>query len=313
MVTGGAGFIGSSLVDRLLAEGHEVDVVDDLSSGSIANLAEARASGGAFKFHHLGISSDAFPTLVGLRRPAVIYHLAAQASVERSVVDPIHDAEVNALGSVHVLEAARAAGVGKIVYAASGGTLYGELDAADLPVAEGAPYRPLAPYGASKRAVIDYLVAYRELHGLEFTALALASVYGPRQGPDGEAGVVAAFAAALAAGQACTIFGDGLHTRDYVYVDDVVDAFARAGRRGGGLVINVATGHETSNLDLYWLMASAAGSTAPPLHAPERQGEALRNALDPHRAAIHLGWKPWTPLPDGVTRVVEAARRNKPR
>jgi UDP-glucose 4-epimerase len=313
MVTGGAGFIGSSLVDRLLAEGHEVDVVDDLSSGSIANLADARSSGGVLKFHHLDICSDSFPTLVGLRRPAVIYHLAAQPSPERSIADPIHDAGVNMLGSLHVLEAARAAGVSKIVYAASGGTLYGELEEADLPVAEGAPYRPVSPYGASKKAVIDYLVAYRELHGLEFTALALANVYGPRQDADGEAGVVAAFAAALTSGRACTISGDGLHTRDYVYVDDVVDAFARAGRRGGGLVINVATGHETSNLDLYWLMASVAGSTAPPRHGPERHGEVLRSALDPHRAAIHLGWKPWTPLPDGVTRVVEEARRRTPR
>jgi len=313
MVTGGAGFIGSSLVDRLLAEGHEVDVVDDLSFGSIANLAEARASGGAVRFHHLDIGSADFPTLLSLRKPAVIYHLAAQASVKRSVIDPIHDAEVNLLGSVRVLEAARAAGVTKIVYAGSGGTLYGEAEADDLPLAESAPYRPLSPYGVSKKAVIDYLVAYRELHGLEFTALALANVYGPRQDPDGEAGVVAIFAAALAAGRPCTIFGDGLHTRDYVYVDDAVDAFARAGRRGGGLVVNIATGTETSNLDLYWLMATAAGSTAPPVHGPERQGDVLRNALDPHRAAIHLGWKPWTPLPEGLARVVEHARRRQRR
>jgi UDP-glucose 4-epimerase len=309
MVTGGAGFIGSSLVDRLLAEGHEVDVVDDLSSGSLANLADARASRGAVRFHHLDIGSDDFPTLVGLRKPEVIYHLAAQVSVKRSVIEPMHDAEVNVLGSVRVLEAAREAGVRKVVYAASGGTLYGEVEAADLPATESAPHRPLSPYGVSKKAVIDYLVAYRELHGLEFTALALANVYGPRQDPHGEAGVVAIFAGALVAGRPCTIFGDGLHTRDYVYVDDVVDAFARAGRRGGGLILNVATGSETSNLDLYWLMATAAGSSAPPQHGPERHGDVLRNALDPHRAAIHLGWKPWTPVSEGVARVIDEARR----
>ena len=196
----------------------------------------------------------------------------------------------------------------KIVYAASGGTLYGEVEAADLPAPESAPHRPLSPYGVSKKAVIDYLVAYRELHGLEFTALALANVYGPRQDPHGEAGVVAIFAGELVAGRPCTIFGDGLHTRDYVYVDDVVDAFARAGRRGGGLVLNISTGTETSNLDLYWLMAKAAGSTAPPLHGPERQGDVLRNSLDPQRASIHLGWKAWTPLPEGVARVIDEVR-----
>ncbi len=311
MVTGGAGFIGSTLVDRLLAEGHEVDAVDDLSSGSIANLADARASGGAVRFHHVDITSRDFSTLVGLRKPEVIYHLAAQVSVKRSVTEPMPDAAVNVLGSIRVLEAARAEGVRKIVYAASGGTLYGEVEAADLPVSESAPHRPSSPYGVSKKAVIDYLVAYRELHGLEFTALALANVYGPRQDPHGEAGVVAIFAGELAAGRPCTIFGDGLHTRDYVYVDDVVDAFARAHRRGGGLVLNIATGLETSNLDLYWLMASAAGCTQPPRHGPERQGDVLRNALDPHRAAIHLGWKSWTSLREGVARVIDEARRKK--
>jgi UDP-glucose 4-epimerase len=308
LVTGGGGFIGSTLVDRLLAEGHEVDVVDDLSSGSLANLAEARASGGAFRFHQLDIRDESLTDLVLRRPPEVIFHLAAQVSVSASVVQPIYDAEVNVIGSLRVLEAARAAKTRKIVYAASGGTLYGEVDPSDLPVAEHAPHGPMSPYGVSKKSAIDYLAAYRSLHGLEFTALALANVYGPRQDPHGEAGVVAIFSALLAAGEPCVIFGDGYDTRDYVYVDDVVDAFARAARRGGGLVLNIGTGTETSTNELYAQMAAAAGTTAPPRHAPERPGDIRRSALDPDRAGIHLGWKPWTPLGEGVARVIEEHR-----
>ena len=308
LVTGGAGFIGSALVDRLLAEGHEVDVVDDLSTGSLANLAEARTSGGAFRFTQLDIRDEALTDLVLHRPPEVIFHLAAQISVSVSVARPIFDAEVNVLGSLRLLEAARAAKTRKIVYAASGGTLYGDVDPADLPVAEHAPHGPLSPYGVSKKAAIDYLVVYRSLHGMEFTALALANVYGPRQDPHGEAGVVAIFASHLVAGEPCVIFGDGSHTRDYVYVDDVVDAFARAARRGGGLVLNIGTGVETSTAELYGCMAAAAGVTAPPRHGPERPGDIRRSALDPDRAGIHLGWKPWTPLSEGVGRVLEEHR-----
>ena len=232
LVTGGAGFIGSNLVDRLLAEDHEVDVVDDLSTGSLRNLAGARALGGALSFHNLDIRSGDLVDLVRHRRPEVIFHLAAQADVRVSVDRPVFDAEVNVLGTIQVLEGARVAGTEKVVFAASGGTLYGEPEGADLPVDEHQPHRPLSPYGVSKKAAIDYLVAYRELHGIEFTALALANVYGPRQDPHGEAGVVAIFAGNLVAGRPCVVFGDGGQTRDYVYVDDVVDAFARGSTRG---------------------------------------------------------------------------------
>ena len=308
LVTGGAGFIGSTLVDRLLAEGHEVDVVDDLSTGRLANLSEARSSGGRFRFHHLDLRDAELGELLGLRKPEVIFHLAAQASVKVSVDDPLHDAEVNVVGSLRLLEAARLAGVRKLVYAASGGSLYGEPDPDDLPIAEHQPHGPLSPYGVSKKAVIDYLVAYRSLHGLEFTALALANVYGPRQDPHGEAGVVAIFAHCLVGGEPCVVFGDGEHTRDYVFVDDVVDAFARAARRGGGLVLNIGTGIETSTNRLYELMASAAGSAAPARHGPERRGDVHRSALDPDRASIHLGWKPWTQLSDGIAATLKWAR-----
>ncbi len=243
MVTGGAGFIGSNLVDRLLAEGHAVDVVDNLSTGSLANLAEARASAShALTFHQLDVRSDELVEVMARRRPEVVFHLAAQADVRVSVQRPVFDADVNILGTLRVLEGARAAGTARVAFAASGGTLYGECDPAELPVKESHPRRPLSPYGVSKMSAIDYLVAYRELHALEFCALALANVYGPRQDPHGEAGVVAIFSDRLLEGEPVTIFGDGEQTRDFVYVDDVVDAFVRAGTRGGGLVLNIGNG-----------------------------------------------------------------------
>jgi len=304
LVTGGAGFIGSTLVDRLLAEGHRVDVVDDLSTGSLANLAEARATGDHnLSFHRLDVRDEALVDLMAHRRPEVVFHLAAQPDVRVSVARPAFDAQVNVIGTVNVLEGARKAGTAKVVFAASGGTLYGEPD--ELPVRESAPQRPLSPYGVAKKAAGDYLSAYRELHGVEFTALALANVYGPRQDPHGEAGVVAIFAGHLLAGEQCTIFGDGTQTRDFVYVDDVVDAFARAARRGTGLLMNVGTGRETSVNRLYATMAAAAGVNLPPLYAPARPGELARSALHPGRAEIHLGWKAWTTLEEGTAAVLD--------
>ncbi|MHB1774860.1 MAG: NAD-dependent epimerase/dehydratase family protein [Acidimicrobiales bacterium] len=312
MVTGGAGFIGSNLVDRLLAEGHEVDVVDDLSSGSLANLADARAAGGALTINQLDIRLPDMVELVRHRAPQVVFHLAAQADVRVSVARPDFDAEVNILGSVNVLEGARLAGSERVVFAASGGTLYGDTPPEDLPIRESQPHRPLSPYGVSKKAVLDYLVAYRELHSLEFAALALANVYGPRQDPHGEAGVVAIFADRLLAGDPVTIFGDGEQTRDFVYVDDVVDAFVRASSRGGGLVCNIGTGIETSVNHLYEVMAAAAGVSVQAEHAPERPGELRRNVLDVGRAEIHLGWRPWTRLEDGTAQVLAFARERRP-
>ncbi|HEX2047733.1 MAG TPA: NAD-dependent epimerase/dehydratase family protein [Acidimicrobiales bacterium] len=303
LVTGGAGFIGSTLVDRLLAEGHTVDVVDDLSSGSLANLADARASSDhGMRFHRLDVRDPAIVELVAHRRPEVIFHLAAQADVRVSVERPAFDADVNVIGTIQVLEGARTAGTRKVVFAASGGTLYGEPD--KLPVPESAPQRPLSPYGVSKKAAGDYLAAYRELHGIEFTALALANVYGPRQDPHGEAGVVAIFAGRLLAGEPCTIFGDGEQTRDFVYVDDVVDAFARAAHKGSGLLMNIGTGMETSVNRLYATMAAAAGTDAPAVYTAPRPGELARSSLDSSRAAIHLGWKPWTTLEVGTAAVL---------
>jgi UDP-glucose 4-epimerase len=312
LVTGGAGFIGSTLVDRLLAEGHGVDVVDDLSTGSLANLAEARSDQGHdLTFHRLDIRSPDVVDLIARRRPEIVFHLAAQADVRVSVARPAFDAEVNLIGSINVLEGARSAGTAKVVFASSGGTIYGDAGPRDLPLTESHPQRPLSPYGVAKKAVADYLAVYREVHGLEFTILALANVYGPRQDPNGEAGVVAIFAGRLLDDLPCTIYGDGTQTRDFVYVDDVVDTFARAAQRGGGLLFNIGTGVETSVNQLYATMAAAAGAEHPAASAPARAGELQRSALSPARAAIHLGWKPWTSLKDGVASVLEWFQRNR--
>jgi UDP-glucose 4-epimerase len=310
LVTGGAGFIGSNLVDRLLAEGHEVDVLDDLSSGSLANLADARADRTSrLTFHQIDIRDPHLVDLIARREPEVIYHLAAQIDVRASVARPAFDAEVNVIGTLNVLEGARVAGARKVVFASSGGTIYGEVAGRDLPAKESQPQVPLSPYGVTKRVAFDYLNVYRELYGIEFTALALANVYGPRQDPHGEAGVVAIFAGRLLADEPCTIYGDGDQTRDYLYVDDVVDAFVRATTKGGGLLVNIGTGVETSVNELYSAMARAAGVDRPAAMAPARAGELRRSALDPGRAAIHLGWKPWTTIDDGAARVLDWFKR----
>jgi len=309
MVTGGAGFIGSNLVDRLLVEGHEVDVVDDLSTGSLSNLADARANAGrALTIHQLDISAPAVIELMERRRPELVFHLAAQADVRVSVARPAFDAMVNIVGSLNVLEGARKAEAERVVFAASGGTLYGEPAPDDLPVRESHPHQPLSPYGVSKKAVVDYLVAYRELHALEFAALALGNVYGPRQDPHGEAGVVAIFAERILQGEPVTVFGDGKQTRDFVYVDDVVDAFVRAATRGGGLVCNIGTGHETSVNELLSTMTAQFGGEVRRVDAPLRPGELQRSCLDVERAAIQLGWRPWTELADGTRAVLDFVR-----
>jgi UDP-glucose 4-epimerase len=309
LVTGGAGFIGSTLVDRLLAEDYQVDVLDDLSSGSLANLAEARAQRtGRLRFHQLDVCSPQVVELMARCRPEVVFHLAGQPDVRASVRNPVDDVQANIVGSLRVLEGARAAGARRLVYSASGGTLYGDPDPAKLPLTESEPHRPRSPYGASKRAVLDYLHIYRELYGLEFCALALANIYGPRQDPHGEAGVVALFAGQLIAGRQCVIYGDGSQTRDFVFVDDVVDALVRAARAGDGLVLNVGTGRETTVLELYRAMAGLTGVTTAPRFVPARPGELRRSSLDPARAATHLGWQAWTTLDEGLESVLQKAR-----
>jgi UDP-glucose 4-epimerase len=304
LVTGGAGFIGSTLVDRLLAEDWKVDVVDDLSTGGLPNLSSARSTPGhRFSFHRMDISSPALVELIERRRPDVIFHLAAQADVRVSVARPAFDAQVNVLGSINVMEGAVAAGTRKVVFASSGGTIYGSPS--DLPVRETHPQHPESPYGVAKKAVGDYLYAYRATRSLEYTSLALANVYGPRQDPHGEAGVVAIFAGRLLDRRNTVIFGDGLQTRDFVYVDDVVDAFVRAADKGDGLLLNIGTGVETTILSLYETMAGLTGTKDPARHEAARPGELARSAVDPAKAEIHLGWKPWTSLEEGLARTLE--------
>ena len=309
LVTGGAGFIGSTLVDRLLAEGHAVDVIDDLSSGKLANLASARAERDhELNFHQIDIRDASVMDLIERRKPEVVFHLAAQVDVRRSVADPALDASINLVGGLHVLEGARRGGASKVVFASSGGTIYGEPSPEDLPIAETAPRAPVSPYGVSKHAFTHYLEAYRELHQLEFTSLALANVFGPRQDPHGEAGVVSIFAGRLLSGETCTIFGSGSQTRDFVFVDDVVDAFVRGATRGGGLLFNIGTGQETSVIELYRSMAAAAGVSTEPVFAPSRIGELDRIALDASKAKIHLGWQSWTDIDTGSRAVIEWER-----
>jgi UDP-glucose 4-epimerase len=304
LVTGGAGFIGSHLCDRLLAEGHRVIAVDDLSTGRIANLSESRGYGKEFTFFNMDLRADGLLSLFERHRPEVVMHLGAQSSVAVSMDDPVRDASVNAMGSLNVLECARRSGTRKVVYAASGGTLYG--DPRKLPVKETAlgAGRPVSPYGVSKKVVLDYLSFYEHYHGIEWTALALANVYGPRQDPHGEAGVIAIFAAAMLAGTAPTVFGDGNQTRDYVFVDDVVHSFALAADRGSGRVVNIGTALETSVNGLYRMLAELTGFGAEPARGAPRAGDLRRSVLDISLAGEVLGWRPWTHLEDGLGETV---------
>ena len=308
LVTGGAGFIGSHVCDRLLAEGHRVVAVDDLSTGRIANLVEARGYGKEFTFFNMDVRAEGLLPLFERHRPEVVMHLAAQPEVPASVKDPVRDASVNVMGLLNVLECCATTGVRKVVYAASGGTLYGEPR--KLPVKETAASggRPVSPYGISKRVAIDYLGFYERYRGIAQTSLALANVYGPRQDPHGEAGVIAIFATKMLAGEAPTIFGDGNQTRDYVFVDDVVHAFALAGGRGDGRLVNIGTGIETPVNGLYRMLAEITGFAGEPQAGPDRGGDLRRSVLDISAAATALGWRPWTHLEDGLGETVAYLR-----
>ena len=305
VVTGGAGFIGSLLVDHLIQDDYSVVVVDDFSSGRHENLLEAEKSGGnLFRLEEQDICSLSVTELIAGLKPDVIFHLAAQADVRQSVEDPILDAEVNILGTLRVLEGARLGGARKVVAAASGGTLYGEPDPSCLPLQESLLPNPLSPYGVSKATMIYYLSIYQYLHGLDCSALALSNVYGPRQDPHGEAGVVAIFADLLLSGEACKIYGTGDQTRDFVFVNDVVDAFLRASKSGGLGLINIGTGIETSVNELYKKMSTITNSSLDPIYEKSRVGELERSSLDPTLAKAKLNWIPNTSLLDGLSSTI---------
>lgn len=304
LVTGGAGFIGSHLADRLLAEGHRVISVDDLSTGRIANLVDARGYGKEFTFFNMDVRADGLLPLFERHRPEVVFHLAAQSGVRPSLEDPTLDASINVMGTLNVLECAAKAETRKVVYAASGGTIYGEPRRLPAKETSAQGSHPLSPYAISKKVVLDYLGFYQRYRGLEHTALALGNVYGPRQDPHGEAGVVAIFASRMLAGEPVTIFGDGNQTRDYVFIDDVVHAFVQAADRGPGKLVNIGTGLETSVNHLYRLLAEIVGYEREPDFGPLPPGELRRIALDIRSAANAIAWKPWTHLEDGLAETV---------
>ncbi len=301
-MTGGAGFIGAALVGRLLGEGVEVTVVDD---GSAAGWSRLEPLGGRLALHRLDVRDPGLPAVVDGAAPHVLFHLAAQVDVGRSVADPLQDASVNVLGTHAVLEAARhLTRPARVVLAASGGSWHGPEAALVRPTPETGARGPVSPYGLSKAAGVDYLDLYRHLHGLEGCALALANVYGPGQDGGGEAAVVRAFVEAVATGCDLLVHGDGEQTRDLVYVDDVVDAFWRAATApavaGGPARYNIGTGHETTVNELARLLLHRSGRHLGVRHGPARPGEVRHSSLDPTLAADRLGWRPVTTLDDGL-------------
>jgi len=292
LITGGAGFIGSHVADALLSQGHEVHVVDDLSTGRRENVPEGAV------LHVMDLRDERLPSLVRAIGPQVVNHHAAQVSVSVSVRKPQIDASINLLGLLNLLAGVEPGQVSHFVFASSGGTVYGEPEV--LPSKETMPLDPRTPYGIAKAASEWYLRAAAERLGFTQVCLRYANVYGPRQSPHGEAGVVAIFSERLRRGEACTIHGDGLHVRDYVYVKDLAQASVLALGRREPLAVNIGTGVGTTTNDLYAGLAKAAGSDRAPVYGPERPGDLRASVLDPALAARELGWHPATTLAEGL-------------
>jgi UDP-glucose 4-epimerase len=306
LVTGGAGFIGSHVVDAFVAAGHAVAVVDDLSTGKRARVNQAA------RLHVMDLRSDRLAQVFESERPQVVAHLAAQASVRRSVSDPVFDAGVNIMGSLNLLDCCRRSGVDRIIYSSSGGAGYGDTEV--LPTPEEHPTQPASPYGITKVAIEMYLRAWGPLFGIRGISLRYANVYGPRQDPDGEAGVVAIFCNRLLAGKTLIINGDGEQTRDYVYVEDVAAANLRALEHPEVVgCVNIGTGIETSVNELYRTLADAAGLEVVAEHGPAKPGEQRRSCLDPALATHCLGWAPSVPLRDGLPRTLAFFRHETSR
>ena len=300
LVTGGAGFIASHISDAYIAAGHEVVIVDDLSSGKRTNLPAAA------KFYHADIRTPEAREIIRNERPQVLSHHAAQMDVRRSVADPAFDASVNVIGMINMLEGAREVGVEKVMFASSGGATYGEQT--EFPAPETHPHDPLSPYGITKATGEHYLFFYHAIYGMPYVALRYANVYGPRQDPHGEAGVVAIFTERLLANQPPTINGDGKQTRDYVFVGDVVRANLAALERPYVGSVNVGTGVETDVTTLYTHLRVLTGSPHPAQHGPAKAGEQRRSVIAIGRAREVLGWKPEISLEEGLRRTVEFFR-----
>ncbi len=308
LVTGGAGFIGSHVTDALLTRGHQVHVLDDLSGGRRENVHDDAV------FHELDIRSDDAAQLIETEAFDAIFHFAAQMDVRRSVADPRFDADVNVLGFLNLMEAARKVPVSKVVFASTGGAIYGEPDPSvngGGPQPEDHPQRPVSPYGITKLVTEKYLHFYETAYGVPYAAMRFGNVYGPRQNPHGEAGVVAIFAERLLAGLQPVIFGDGLQTRDYVYVGDVVNAVLAAFEHEGSGVFNVGTGRETDVNQLFGHINDITGAEAPQEHAKAKPGEQQRSVLDHSHATRILGWQPRVSLEDGLRNTVDWFRQRR--
>ena len=300
LVTGGAGFIGSHLVDRLVQEGHEVVIVDNLSTGKRRNLNRTA------RFYKLDIQSWRLERVFRNERPNIVMHLAAQMDVRKSVEDPIFDAQVNVLGMLNVLQQSIKHGVRKVVFSSSGGAIYGEQEI--YPVPESHVTRPLSPYGISKLCGEQYLSYYQRVSGLQMVSLRYANVYGPRQDPDGEAGVVAIFIQKLLNNEQAIVYGNGRQTRDFVYVDDVVEAnLAVMGQETQG-TYNVGTGEETSINDLLRILIAHTNSTCKEVHGPAKLGEQVRSVIDSNKLRQELSWEPRIELREGLKRTVDYFR-----
>ena len=300
-MTGGAGFIGSHVVDRCIEAGHEVAVVDNLSTGRREHV------NAAARLHVADLRSPALADVFRAEAPEAVIHLAAQAAVSRSVEDPHLDADVNVMGSINLFECSRRVGARRVVYMSTGGAGYGDTEV--IPTPEDHPTRPVSPYGVSKVAAELYLTCWQTLHGLRGIVLRLANIYGPRQNPHGEAGVVAIFTDRLLRGEPCIINGDGLQTRDYVYVGDVAEATRLAlDRTEVTGPVNIGTGVETSVVTLFERLRAAAGGHGEARHGPARPGEQRRSVLDASRARRVLGWTARVTLEEGL-RLTVASRR----
>jgi UDP-glucose 4-epimerase len=304
LVTGGAGFIGSHVADRLVADGHDVVILDDLSAGHVEHL-QPNA-----RFYQMDLHSPWIDELFRIERPEAVVHQAAQASVRRSVEDPVFDASVNVLGTAALLQASAHHGVRRVLFASTGGALYGDADVTPTP--EDYPTLPVSPYGASKLAAEVYLRTFHAMHGLSYAALRYANVYGPRQDPHGEAGVVAIFTQRLLRGEKARINGDGKQTRDFVYVGDVAEANSRALVSDAVGSFNVGTGIETDISTIFQLLKRLTSSSQPEEHGPPMPGEQRRSVVDARKIEKALGWKPKTSLPAGLDATVQYFREAHP-
>jgi UDP-glucose 4-epimerase len=305
LVTGGAGFIGSNVAARYLAKGWDVAVVDDLSSGRRDNVPEG------VSFYEVDIRDPELAEVMEAERPDVVSHHAAQMDVRISTTQPAFDADVNIIGSIKVIEAALAAGVGKLLFASTGGAVYGEPES--IPVDENAPARPISQYGCSKLAVERYLYLYGVQRDLDYVALRYPNVYGPGQDPHGEAGVTAIFALRMLAGEPCTIFGDGTESRDYVYIDDVVRAHELAAESDYRGVLCVGSSRETTVPEIFEVLSSLTANALEPRREPLRPGEIRRICISGAKAKDVLGWKPTVPFEEGLRRLVEFIEANRDR